>query len=385
MILHPRKNTLQESTLAYQYDPDYLISLKPNIEKEFVRSSKNGGEKIAWKTNKYAFRGDDLKEKELTVVVYGDSNIQARFSSLEDTYSKKLENYLQEKTQQSVSVINAGVVGYGPDQSFLKFRKEKENIKPDIVILNIFADNDYGDLLRNRLIRLNDHDELEFLTSKKPMDPIFDTSKKNEHKWYHLRMKDAIRKLRDDYIGNPSLLPENIIHTYSRVCNEEYEDYQNNSDKIYSNFADHYDMDIAVNPKSESSTLKIKLMKAVVKKFNDYAKENSIEFMIQVQPSSIDITKNFIINYEDILKRFPEYKNDNLTTILHEICLKNEIKVVNLYDSFINANPSTYYFIDKDSHWNDFGQDTAAKITSTYLLKEIISKSDFSKKDDVSL
>ncbi|MCL6294418.1 hypothetical protein [Jejuia spongiicola] len=376
-VFFPRKKTLEESSLAYQYNSDYLVSLKPNIEKEFTRTAKNGGNIITWKTNKYGFRGDNIIKKDLTIAVYGDSNIQARFSSLENTYVKKLEQYLP----NSVSVINAGVVGYGPDQSFLKFKKEKNIIQPDIVILNVFADNDYGDLLRNRLIKLNDNQKLEFLSSQKSIDPVFDTSKNSTHKWYHLRMKDAVRKFRDNYIGNPSLLPENIIKTYSRVCQEEFENYQNNSDKIYSNFADHYDMDIAVDPESKNSKIKIELMEAIVKEFNNFTMDNSIEFIVLIQPSSIDISKNFLINYDDISKRFPKYKNDNLTSIMYQICKKNKIKAINLYDTFIKNNPSKYYFIDGDSHWNDVGQDSAAKVTATYLQKQVIQDSYLSKKN----
>ncbi len=376
----PKKNIVEASNIAYQYDVDYLISLKPNIRKEFVRSSKNGGDKIIWKTNQLGFRGDHLEKKELTIAVYGDSNIQARFSSLENTYPKKLEKYLQEKTQKTISVINGGVVGHGPDQSFLKLKKEKEYITPDIVVLNIFADNDYGDLLRNKLIKIDDNEELVFATSSKSQDPIFDTIKNKPYKWYHLRMKDAIRKLRDDLIGNPSLLPKNIIKTYYRVCLEEYDDYQNDSEKTYSNFADHYDIDIAIDPKSESATLKINLMEAILKKFKNYTRKNNIEFVILIQPSPIDINKNFLINYEDIASDFPEYKKDNLTSILQNICQKNNIKAINLFHSYTKDDPKKYYFIDKNNHWNDEGQDLAAKITSSYIVQEIIDKFHISSK-----
>src|SRR5439155_6628510 len=52
---------------------------------------------------------------------------------------------------QRIEVINAGVDGFGPDQSLLRFEQEVDVYQPDIVVFHIFADNDFGDIIRNRL------------------------------------------------------------------------------------------------------------------------------------------------------------------------------------------------------------------------------------------
>jgi hypothetical protein len=87
-------------------------------------------------------------------MVYGDSNVQARFSSLEDTFSHRLEIGLESRLGTKVDVINAGVIGFGPDQSLLRFIKDADVYRPNVVIFHVFADNDFGDLLRNRLFEL---------------------------------------------------------------------------------------------------------------------------------------------------------------------------------------------------------------------------------------
>ena len=161
------------SGLACEFHPDYLIKLKANLEKSFVHEKQNSGRKIVWRTNSMGFRGPEIRDNPgLRVVVYGDSNIQARFSDLEDTFPARLEAELAEGLKQDVEVINAGVSGFGPDQSFLKFREEAEMLKPDLVIIHFFADNDYGDAIRNRLFDLNRDGKLVKTTHKKIPDIV---------------------------------------------------------------------------------------------------------------------------------------------------------------------------------------------------------------------
>jgi hypothetical protein len=140
--------------IAYQFNEDYLISLKPNLRKSFVRTPSNGGAKIRWETNSLSFRGAELREHpDIRVMVYGDSNIQADFSTLEHTFCYRLAKYLNEQLAgRHVEVVNSGVAGFGPDQSLLKLSKDVDIYRPDLIVLHVFADNDFGDIVRNRLL-----------------------------------------------------------------------------------------------------------------------------------------------------------------------------------------------------------------------------------------
>jgi len=86
--------------------------------------------------------------------------IQASYSLLPDTYSEKLETKLSQNLKINIEVINAGVNGYGPDQISLRLADELDWLKPDIVIISIFTDNDFGDLLRNNIYRLDKANQL---------------------------------------------------------------------------------------------------------------------------------------------------------------------------------------------------------------------------------
>src|SRR6185295_4536691 len=59
-----------------------------------------------------------------------------------------------------VETVNAGVVGYGPDQACLRMEAELSRLRPDLVVVAVLAENDYGDLVRNRLFELGPRGEL---------------------------------------------------------------------------------------------------------------------------------------------------------------------------------------------------------------------------------
>jgi hypothetical protein len=118
----PKARTPVQIEVAFEPHPVYLISLKPNLERTFRRSAKNGQVITHWNTNSASFRGPEIKEKHGTrIIVYGDSNIFARFSNLEDTFPFQLQEVLRRATGKTIEVINAGVPGFGPDQSLLRF------------------------------------------------------------------------------------------------------------------------------------------------------------------------------------------------------------------------------------------------------------------------
>ena len=52
-------NSNMLESVAYEFNDDYLISLKPNIAKDFTRTEENGGYITRWKTNNNSFRGSE--------------------------------------------------------------------------------------------------------------------------------------------------------------------------------------------------------------------------------------------------------------------------------------------------------------------------------------
>ena len=365
-----------DSDSAYSFDEEVLVSLKPNISKKFERQMVNGGETIIWKSNSLGFRGEELqKNPDIRVMVYGDSNIQARFSYLKNTYPEKLEGYLKEDLKNpNIEVINAGLVGAGPDQNMLRLKRDIGKYKPDIVVFHVFVGNDYGDIVKNRLFNLNSSGDIVPSLLPSGVDPEILKREGIKHFISSLLIVKATKKL---------ILPKKITvkqtpdewldYLYSNT-QKHYQIFKNNKPKNFSHFGDYYDVDVAAKPEGESSVIKIQIMRGVLLEAFNFAKKNNVKFLIQIQPSVVDLAKNTNISYDDLKKKFPDYKPTNLTNFINVMCMKKGIPCINLYDVYSKNKPGNLYFRDLDSHWNDAGQDLAAKETSGFIINTMYKK-----------
>lgn len=400
----------EPEVLAYEFNEDYLVSLKPNVTSTFVRSKENGGEVMVSETNSDSFRGPELASNpEFRIIVYGDSNIQARFSKYENTYVYKLGEYLRANGMDDVEVVNAGVVGFGPDQSLLRFEKEADIYKPDLVIFSIFPDNDFGDIIRNRLFELDANGNLIKTNHKRRIDKCLMTSADNtfgDHLSSLLVMR-AMKKLTRLDKGNENevilnvknrvlsdktlyilqnVRPEELnnlsdeelrnvtVKELERMVDEEYLIYQESKPQKFSHCNDHYDIDIGLDPDKGSSKAKLKIMDAVIKRAKNVADSKDISFMVVIQPSVIDMTTDNgdVLGYQ-YLQKYPKYRRTNLTNAIKDICVRNNIPYIDFFDVFIRNNPGDLYFRKDNNHWNDKGQDIAAGETASYIRTQMIS------------
>ena len=366
-LIYPEK--VIEARSAYRFDPETLVSLKPDIEKIFERQAINGGNIITWKTNSQGLRGPELqKNPDLRIMVYGDSNIQARFSDYKDTYPQKLKKYLSEQLKDTgIEVINAGLVGAGPDQSLLRFKRDAKKFKPDVVVFHIFSANDYGDLIKNRLFNLNPEGEVVLSGMPTKVDSEILNREGFKHFVSSLLIVKAVKKFIPKQ-KSPELSADDWVNELLKLNKEYYAVFKNNKPGKFSHFGDYYDLDVATSPGSESSMVKIKLMHGVLLKAYNFARKNNIKFLVQIQPSAVDLTKNILFSYEDLAK-FPDYKPVNLTSFIADFCHSRDIPCINLYDVYRLNNPEELYFRGANNHWNDAGQDLAAKASSLYIMK----------------
>ena len=368
---------------AYDFHPDYLVTLKPNVEKTFFGLLANGNSVVRWQTNAEGFRGAPLEENpDLKIMVYGDSNIQARFSSLKDTFSHRLETGLESRLGTNVDVINAGVIGFGPDQSLLKFRKEAEVYRPDIVIFHVFADNDFGDLLRNRLFELAPDGKLVETPHERKLledEKVMLVPDANAISlWSSLYLVQAARNFkenlawfifrRDSDKENPAKSDE-ILRYLAEKGAAEFAVYRDRKPRRFSVLADHYDLDVATDMGSESARVKIALMDRVLRKARDFAAAKNIKFLVLIQPSSLDLTENLSPNHGDLAK-FSGYRRKNMSSAVEKICDRAGLPRINLFDIFMKNDPETLYFKRANSHWSPRGQALAAEATADYLQRE---------------
>jgi len=365
-----------ERKIAYDFNESYLISLKPNLRTYFKRSQENGGDLVKWETNSDSFRGQEVQTNpDIRIIVYGDSNIQASFSKLEDTFCWRLARYLTRRLPtKRIEVLNSGIVGSGPDQYLIKLSQDAGRYKPDLVIFNIFSDNDYGDITRNRLFDLDDNGNLVPTKFEKQKDELLTRAETRSRGLVgFLASLRICQETRNAFqrLHAQSLTPQDIIHRRLADLQAEYLAYKRSEPRTVSHFDDSFDFDVALFPHLESSQTKIGLMEAVLREAQKLAVARNVEFLVTIEPSAVDLTENYMVSYKD-LQGYKDYRRRNLTYPIETICRKHGIHMVSLFDVFMVSSPECQYFRGFDQHWNDRGQDLAARVVAAYIANNML-------------
>jgi len=374
-------------TLAYRFDPDYLIALRPGVTKTFVRFAVNGGDSIRWTVNEDGFRGPPLREApELRVFVYGDSNVHARFSTHENSYVGRLESHLQEALGEGVEVVNAGLAGSGPDESLLRLAVHAPAYHPDVVVFHVFADNDFGDIVRNRLFELDAdgslrRTEFEATRDRWLASPRWAYARRLVGSLLTVRAASRALGLREPGSGEEPPREDEVRRgddawfgqTIRTLVADEYRVYAEGRPRSFSHFADHYDFDLATDPAAESSTVKRALMSEILARVDSLTRAEGIELVVLVQPSVIDVAPDNQWYAPAVRDASAAYRPTNLTDEVERICEERGLRCIDLFEPFLSNDPGSLYF-DSDDHWNDRGQDLAAEITAQYLLDHVLER-----------
>ena len=116
------------------------------------------------------------------------------------------------------------------------------------------------------------------------------------------------------------------------------------------------------------SLYKKKLLKNILKRLQKAAINNNVEFLVVILPSPIDLTiSNDYLGYEYLNSKFPYYDRKLLSESIEKMSRELELNTINLYSKFNSNSPENLYFKGGDTHWNDAGQDLAAKVTASFI------------------
>jgi hypothetical protein len=356
----------------YQPDDVLLVKLVPGAKKAFTRLAVNGGQRIVTQINSQGFRGEELRplDRQKRIIVYGDSNVQAEFSELPATFSKQLESRLAPAFGTGIEVINAGVVSYGPDQYSLRLSGDIDRLRPALVVAVIFADNDFGDLIRNRIYRLNSRGDLELsrygLARQMRAGLLAAAYPQGLHRlqlekyagklWWLVGSRWSGSELTGD--ANPF----NYVDLSLAHAQASYRDYvADGADVGYveNPFDDYYDADIALQPDSPSARYKIALMERVLVNLRDTAARAATKLVMVILPSAIDACDHYYFRVNTV--RYPQYDRGRLSGLLESMALRSGIPYLNLLPVFRAADANLYYFHGGDNHWNDAGQAKSAQ------------------------
>jgi lysophospholipase L1-like esterase len=356
----------------YRVDDHALHALVPGGSKRYRHAPENGGHSVAVEINRDGYRGGDLEDQRdrPRVVVYGDSFVEGAFSELSATFTQRLAGELATGTGRSIEGINAGVSAYGPDQVAVVLQHQLAQLEPDLVVVTIYAGNDFGDLLRNKLFRLGPDGTLQghpyeishrvrvhFRRAQRaPM-----LYKVAERAWRYrpawLRQSDEAQRSLDH------------LDRWLREREDEYEEFVVRGDPVVRNLlGDTYEADMSVDPEGPAAVYKRRLMDRVVSRIDSTTRAAGVGLVILIVPSPVDVCELWS-GIEMSRDRFPDYRPGALTDAVQQIVERQHLPYVDLFAPFRDAGACQLYFRGGNDHWNDAGQALAARILADYILE----------------
>jgi hypothetical protein len=365
---------------AFELDDRVIFRFKPDTWTWFRHAKINGGERILIESNSLGYRGPEpnLAPDVTRVAVYGDSFIHGAFSPLPATYASRLEAALHARGRNDVQVLNAGTSGYGPDQNSLRIEDEIERIQPSAVVLSVYTGNDFGDLMRNKIYRLeggalalNDYSiapETRKLFARKR--ELFDEGSLLNHSNLVRSVKRALssrQELRARGDDTPSRFGE-PRHT-ARLIKARHREYRKlvlEGDNRITIGQDGYDADVSVVPDSESAVYKKALMEAVLAHMNDFLAARGIPLLLLIIPSPVDACRGYHAQVN--AEAYPDYRRSGPSEALEAMARRRGIASLNLFPPFHGETCLEFYFPRENDHWNAAGQARAAELSAEALL-----------------
>ena len=343
-------------------DPAALYRLRAGARARYHYPWMPPGAEVEVAINSRGFRGPELRPagSGRRVVVYGDSFIEARATAVEDTFPTRLEAALRERAPGSVEVVNAGVSGYGPDQVLARLDADLADLRPDLVVLALFAGNDWGDVVRDQLFSLDANGIL------RPGRPILDGALQaalhERTGWRGLATVRAASRLWAE-INDPAPGAEQAASTDAvlRDCQLEYEEAIRSPGRVTNLFRDHYDADVSVRPRSDSAAYKRRLMAAVLAETGRRAAARSVPLLLLAIPAGSDIAPSHPHRVDPA--RFPEYRPEALTDDLETVAGQAGLPLLNLFRPFHERRDRVLYY-PIDGHWNVAAQALAARLAA---------------------
>jgi lysophospholipase L1-like esterase len=270
--------------------------------------------------------------------------------------------------------VTAGVAAYGPDQSLLRLRDELAQLNPDLVVFTVFSGNDFGDLVRNRLFELSETGVLVPLSPRfsDGIQRSFTRASTGPLLLRAVRKISSARNLSARAASQTRSRDRSIqlMERWLADCRREYAAAIDGREPVVSSlFYDHYDADLALEPRSPSARYKVDLMEAVLASAHDETTRAGVPFLLVVVPEPLDLISDYDSGVVDRAEH-PEYRPDNLTRALSQIAERRRIPALDLFPEFIDSDPATLYFRFGNNHWNDAGQALAAELVGARVLVE---------------
>lgn len=350
----------------YRLEKQLLYGLIPGASKLHITEN---GKHSHLRINNLGYRGDDIPEKKqkFRIAIYGDSMVFANTVDQEDTFVRKLAGL----TARPVEVLNGGVVGYGPDQAILRMERDFERIKPDLAMLCLCANNDFGDLIRNKIFWWDPKQGLVQNGSVFPGPELkadFKRADEESERFCLFRVFHHFKESRQRARTKQAMMEQSLdfIGLYLQAAQTEFQEYKNRANPLVNGaFYDYYDADMAIRPDSEMGRYKWKLLREVLKRANGFCKNARTPFVVLVTPSAVDLCETFNIRVDP--EQYPSYAPSKITSLMSRILKEEQIPYLDLYPPLLKQNPDSCFEGQEDFHFNEKGHEFTARLLAEFL------------------
>lgn len=349
--------------------------------KDYRRPAAAGAAVVPVRINGAGYRGPELPPRSGAprLLVLGDSYVAAEFSPEAETFVEQLRQGVARAHGDSVESVNAGVPGYGPWQAWLTMREALPVARPDAAVLVLLADNDFGDVVRDRRVRVAPDGEVAWQPVRLTDSLAAAMSAAAEPRgldrlhlvrWARralgrranadpLALDTRSRELRAHY--RTSLTEGFLAHDSADFARYLGDPHAPAGGEI---FGDHYALMMAVRPRPAMADTAIALMGAVLRGLRAEAAARALPVFAVVVPSALDACVGYALQVD--AAHAPGYDRRLHQATLVEVARAAGLPVLDLWPALEAAGACDHYY-PVINHWNARGQALAARLVTDSL------------------
>lgn len=312
------------------------------------------------------------------ILCFGDSWTFGYGVNVENSWPKKLEQYLLTNGLENIEVINCG----RPGQFTGTYKKYMEKIvpllNPDLVLVGVLQMDDLAQPFTNSFT----------IVQSGPVETFVRKGKSVMVRYLKYSFKNILPPSRTiDITSGWKKTSKSIINDFKHwqklrfsTLNDSVQ-YLFKSGNLAPSLLDYYinypDRTIIFNNQDHPATkFSIQEMNKDIKEMRDICYKHNSELIFINIPMNYFTGHVVIRTPNDILNPYFE-KNNNIDTIYRSIANANNLPYIEMTDHFIGLQNKSEYLFKYDGHPNEKGYEEIAK----YVGQQLIEENHLSKKD----